>query len=170
MRPTSSGTRTVSELCCVALLGLAAGCGGGGGYEGVGNGPTLEPDEFSLGYTTEKRGQSTAAVSSLDDHDIAESRTAHLQELLVRVPGVLVSRRADGSFSIQIRGQRTFAGSNEPLFVVNGVIVNDFGSFSAADFINPADVERIDVLKDASSLAMYGSRGANGVIVITTKR
>jgi TonB-dependent SusC/RagA subfamily outer membrane receptor len=169
MRPTSSGSRTVSELCCVALLGLAAGCGGAGNGA-VANSPTLEPDEYSLGYTTEKRAQGTGSVSSLDSQDIEQTRSPHLQEVLSRVPGVQVSRRPDGSFSIQIRGARSFTGSNEPLFVVNGVILQDFGSFSAADAINPADVERIDVLKDASSLAMYGSRGANGVIIITTKR
>ena len=160
--------RAMSGLCCAALLAVAAGCSPS--REAPIHRPTLAPDEFSLGYTTEKRAQSTAAVSSLDQEDIAQVRTGHFEELLQRVPGVQVFRRADGSFSVQIRGTRTFSGSNEPLFVVNGIILNNSGHFSPGESINPSDVERIDVLKDASSLAMYGSRGANGVIVITTKR
>ena len=169
MRPTRRGSATVSGVCCITLAVLMAGCGSSSG-EGVASGPALEPDEFSLGYTIENRRQSTAAVSSITEEQISQTRTGRIQEILRRVPGVQVFNRPDGSFSIQIRGARTFTGSNEPLFVINGVIVQDIGTFSAADAINPADVERIDVLKDASSLAMYGSRGANGVIVITTKR
>ena len=66
--------------------------------------------------------------------------------------------------TLRIRGDRSILGSNEPLILVDGVVTDDIG------YITPDEVERIDVLKDASSTAIYGSRGANGVILITTRK
>src|SRR5690606_19273482 len=71
----------------------------------------------------------------------------------------------DGKVSIRIRGNNSISASNEPLFVVDGVI-----GVSNINLINPNNIESLEVLKDASATAIYGARGANGVILITTKR
>ncbi len=91
-----------------------------------------------------------------------------------RLPGVDI-RRSSGKpgadFSIEIRGANSITGNTQPLYVVDGIPVGQNGSATnPINDINPADIERIDVLKDASSTAIYGSRGANGVVLITTKR
>lgn len=71
--------------------------------------------------------------------------------------------RANGSVNIEIRGQSSINSSTTPLFVVDGIMCDDI------DFLNPQDIERIDVLKDASSTAIYGSRATAGVVMVTTK-
>ena len=84
-----------------------------------------------------------------------------------RVSGVLVnksSNRPGADMSIQIRGVNSFNFSNEPLYVIDGV-----PSQSGMRHLNASDIESIDILKDASSCAIYGSRGANGVVIVTTK-
>ena len=83
-------------------------------------------------------------------------------------PGVRVTRNSgdpSGSTTVRIRGLATLNSSASPLYVVDGVEVG-----TNADFVNPADIERIEVLKDASATAIYGSKGANGVIMISTKK
>lgn len=93
---------------------------------------------------------------------------AQVEELLVgRIAGVQVQRTA-GGMSVRIRGAGGFMSSGEPLFVVDGMPV-DVGSAGLVE-VNPADVASIEVLKDAASLAQWGSRGSNGVILIRTKR
>jgi TonB-dependent SusC/RagA subfamily outer membrane receptor len=85
------------------------------------------------------------------------------------VPGLTVIRLPNGDISLRIRGDRSFQGDNEPLLVIDGRPVRgDIGAALAG--LAPRDIERIDVLKDAGSTAIYGSQGANGVIIITTKR
>jgi TonB-dependent SusC/RagA subfamily outer membrane receptor len=85
-----------------------------------------------------------------------------------RVPGVLITTTPDGALSIRIRGATTINGNTEPLFVIDGlpIMAGPGGSLVG---INPRDIASIEVLKDASSLAFYGVRGANGVIIIKTK-
>ena|SRR5437868_3881996 len=91
------------------------------------------------------------------------------EELLAgRFPGVTVLRVA-GGIAVRIRGESTFSGDREPLYVVDGMTI-EAGPGGALQGINPGDIERIEVLKDIGSTAQYGSRGANGVILITTKR
>ena len=85
--------------------------------------------------------------------------------LLGRVPGVLVRQGADGSVSVRIRGVSSFYGSNEPLYVIDGVPVGPGGLKG----LNPRDIASIQVLKDPADTAIYGIRGANGVIVVKTK-
>jgi TonB-dependent starch-binding outer membrane protein SusC len=92
---------------------------------------------------------------------VKERQATRFEELLERLPGVDVVRSGN-HYTVRIRGSRSILGNNDPLYVVDGRIVH------STDLITPQNVVRIDVLKDAASLAMYGSRGANGVIVVTT--
>ena len=102
-----------------------------------------------------------------------DARVTRVEEMLRGVPGLEVTRLADGNYRIRIRGQRSIRGNptdDNPLLVIDGIpIPNESMSSMLAD-LSPGDVARIEVLKDAAHTGMYGSRGANGVIVITTKR
>jgi TonB-dependent SusC/RagA subfamily outer membrane receptor len=89
--------------------------------------------------------------------------------ILGRVPGVLVTRTAGGGVAVRIRGVSSFYGSNEPLYVIDGIPIQA-GPNGALSGINPYDIASIEVLKDPVDTALYGIRGANGVIVIKTKR
>ncbi len=134
---------------------------------------TLMPDVEELsevvvvGYGTQKRSELNSAIGSVGGEEIAERGTVNpLQGVQGQVAGVDISAgsgRAGGGFNIQIRGQSSLSGGS-PLYVVDGVIVNDI------DFLNPQDIEKIDILKDAASTAVYGSRGSNGVVQVTTKK
>ena len=119
-----------------------------------------------VGYGTQKKTDITGAVGSVGGDVIAERGTVSpMQAVQGQVAGVDISAgsgRAGAGFNIQIRGKNSLAGG-DPLFVVDGVIVDNI------DFLNPQDIERIDILKDASSTAIYGSRGSNGVVQVTTK-
>jgi len=84
------------------------------------------------------------------------------------VAGVTVTRTADGGISVRIRGQSSFYGNTEPLFVIDGLPIQP-GPGGSLLGINPHDIASIEVLKDAASMAFYGVRGANGVILIKTK-
>jgi iron complex outermembrane receptor protein len=104
----------------------------------------------------------------------ADARVARVGDMLIgRVPGLEVRRLPNGSYTLRIRGPRTLRGSvedEEPLLVLDGTPMPK-GSLSATlNTLAPHDIARIDVLRDASATGVYGSRGANGVIVITTKR
>lgn len=109
----------------------------------------------------------TAAVTA-EDIDRAPGQPIE-QQLMARVPGIIVERTPSGDLAIRIRGGSSAFGNNEPLYVVDGLAVQPNSDGGLAG-INPYDIASIEVLKDPSSLTMYGSRGANGVIVIKTKR
>ncbi len=122
-----------------------------------------------VGYGTQKRKDLTGSISSVSEKEIADMPVARLDEALAgRVPGLDIlsqgARPGDAS-SILLRGQRSFTASNDPLIILDGVPF-----YGTMNDINPYDIKTVDVLKDASSTAIYGSRGANGVIIITTKR
>jgi len=119
-----------------------------------------------VGYGTVKKSDLTGAIASVDSDALTERNfTNPLEAVQGNIAGVQISpstgRVGDG-FDIDIRGQASFS-DGDPLFVVDGAPVNDI------DFLNPQDIAQIDVLKDASSTAIYGSRGANGVVIVTTK-
>ncbi|GAB2788736.1 TonB-dependent receptor [Rhabdobacter roseus] len=122
-----------------------------------------------VGYGTQKKRDLTGAISSISGRDIAETPAPNfLSNAQGRLAGVDIVRAggAPGAgFSIRIRGNRSINASNEPLYVVDGIPTD----VNISDF-NPNDIESMEVLKDASAVAIYGSRGANGVILITTKR
>lgn len=121
-----------------------------------------------VGYGTMKRRDLTGSVTSIKSEDIEKTKAANvLQVLQGKVAGLDMqqsSGQAGSGFSLKLRGDRSITASNSPLILVDGV---EYGS--TID-INPSDIESIEILKDASSTAIYGTRGANGVIIITTKK
>ncbi|MEI9806937.1 MAG: TonB-dependent receptor plug domain-containing protein [Bacteroidota bacterium] len=123
-----------------------------------------------VGYGTQRKKDVTGAVVSINEQALREVPVANLQQALQgRAAGLEIQKigtRPGAGAQIRIRGERSINGSNEPLIVVDGI---PFEGGSLND-INPDDVSSVDVLKDASATAIYGSRGANGVIIISTKR
>ena len=106
----------------------------------------------------------------LQAKDIQREGSKSIEEILAgRVSGVTVSRTADGALAVRIRGGTSIMGDNAPLYVIDGIPVQP-GPDGALSGINPYDIEKIEVLKDAASTTMYGARGANGVISIKMKK
>jgi len=122
----------------------------------------------AIGYGTMKKSDLTGAVASISADDFKSQPIIKSTDALQgRVAGVTVSNVVSGpggETKIRIRGTNSLSGSNDPLYVVDGVALNSIGDLPVED------IESIEVLKDASSTAIYGSRGANGVVLITTKR
>ncbi|WP_423128080.1 TonB-dependent receptor [Gaoshiqia sp. Z1-71] len=122
----------------------------------------------AVGYGTVKRSDITGSVASVNTRDmLRKAPTNILEGLKGQAAGVLVTAQdgaPDANAAIRIRGVATINGSAKPLYVIDGVQVGD-----NANFLNPSDIESIEILKDASATAIYGSAGANGVIMITTK-
>lgn len=132
----------------------------------------MEPDMMGLddvvviGYGTMKKRDLTGSVSSVKSDEILKTPTVNVMEAVQgQVAGLDITRtmgELGNHISMTLRGNRSIYGNNDPLFIIDGME----GSFDA---INPNDIESVEVLKDASSTAIYGSAGANGVILITTK-
>lgn len=122
-----------------------------------------------VGYGTQKKSQTTGAISSLNSRQLTEMPVTSLgQALQGRIAGVDVvqSGSKPGSVpTIRVRGRRSFRASNDPLYVVDGIPLT--GGY---EDLNPNDVQSMEILKDATATAIYGARGANGVVLITTKR
>src|SRR5258706_1626269 len=140
-------------------------------------------DVVVIGYGTQKRKNVTGAVSSFDARKLEERPVLRIDQALVgQLAGVRVKQTTGTpgkGFSIQVRGSGSISGGNEPLYVIDGFPLTQnssntgTGSFTTGnplDNINPSDIESIEVLKDAAAAAIYGSRGANGVVIITTKQ
>jgi TonB-linked SusC/RagA family outer membrane protein len=130
-----------------------------------------------VGYGTRRKSDLTGAVGTVRAGQLQERPAASLNQALAgRVTGVQVntnSGRPGGRTNIRIRGFSSINSSNNPLYVIDGVMLpqnNQPQASQAIDYINPNDIVAVEVLKDASSTAIYGARGANGVILITTKR
>ncbi|WDF66375.1 SusC/RagA family TonB-linked outer membrane protein [Flavobacterium sp. KACC 22763] len=119
-----------------------------------------------VGYGSVKKTDLTGSVSTISAATITErNTTSPLEAIQGSTPGVQISSasgRAGDGYKVVIRGNNSLVGSS-PLYIVDGVPVDNI------DFLNPQDISRMDVLKDASSAAIYGSRGASGVIIVTTK-
>ena len=120
-----------------------------------------------VGYGTVKKRDLTGAVSSVKAADIMLTPTANVMDALQgKVSGMDIlksSGKAGSGVDIVVRGTRSIYGDNTPLYIIDGIA----GSYSS---LNPSDIESIDILKDASSTAIYGSAGSNGVVIITTKK
>jgi TonB-linked SusC/RagA family outer membrane protein len=128
---------------------------------------TLLDEVVVIGYGTVRRRDLTGAVVSVKSDDIVIAPTSNIMEALQgRISGMDITKssgQVGSGVDILLRGSRSIYGSNSPLFIVDGIP----SSYSS---INPSDVESVDVLKDASSTAIYGSAGSNGVVIITTKK
>jgi TonB-dependent SusC/RagA subfamily outer membrane receptor len=164
MRMELSRPRLLVAACglAVALLPACASRSGGAAEK-------PEPEQVDVGYGTQPRTAVTSSVSSISEEDFKNTHVTRIEQLLERIPGVQVLRGSGGDFTVRIRGTSSLMGDNEPLLVLDGTPISG-GLRSALAGLSPADVARIDVLKDAGSTAIYGVQGANGVIVITTKR
>lgn len=135
-------------------------------------------DIVVIGYGRAKRKDLTGGISSVSGDELRKTSPATFDQALQgKVAGVMVqqiSGQPGGGVSIQIHGISSISGSNSPLYVIDGIIIpptNDPGNgANPLNTINPSEIESIDVLKDASATAIYGSQATNGVIVITTKR
>ncbi|MEP3389580.1 MAG: TonB-dependent receptor [Reichenbachiella sp.] len=141
---------------------------------------TMVPDVTAMeeivviGYGTSEKKDVTGAIGSVESADIVRANPVQAAKAIQgQAAGVIVSKqnsRPGAGYSINIRGLSNINTSdeaeysNEPLVVIDGVMGGDMNA------LNPSDIESMDILKDASSTAIYGSRGANGVIIITTKR
>lgn len=142
-------------------------------------------DIVVIGYGTVNKKDLTGSVSSIKADEISKSKVTSFQEAIQgKMAGVQISSSSGepgAAMNISIRGANTIYGSTSPLFVIDGVPydanANEVGTASIGNktsanplaSLNPNDIESVDVLKDASSTAIYGSRGANGVVIITTK-
>ncbi len=145
-------------------------------------------DVVSVGYGTQNRREVAGAVTTVTTEALEKAPVASIDQILQgTAPGVQVTTASSapgGALSIRIRGMSSLTGNGEPLYVIDGFpIENDIEGSSAGTggrdrttpanplvTLNPSDVESISILKDASSTAIYGARGANGVVIITTKQ
>ncbi|MES2238799.1 MAG: TonB-dependent receptor [Bacteroidota bacterium] len=138
-----------------------------------------------VGYGTQKKKDITGAVSSVPKGNLSQVTSSADNLLRGAVSGVVVTQssgRPGATSSVRIRGGNSITAGNEPLYVVDGILIYNDNSNGTAGVsnagagvnvlstISPGDIESIDVLKDASATAIYGSRGANGVVIITTKK
>ena len=123
-----------------------------------------------IGYGTQRKSDLTGSVASVSSEDITQVPSSRVDQALQgRAAGVQVTQTsgAPGAGTvIRVRGGNSITGSNEPLWVIDGIVV---GTNFNLNNINTNDIKSIEILKDASSIAIYGSRGANGVVLVTTK-
>lgn len=157
-----------SRACGVLVCGLAlvpmAACH----QRSAVAGRPSSPEKVNVGYGQQSREATGGAVQSVTAEKLKNVKVKRVEELLAgRVAGVHVLP-TPGGFVIRIRGA-TIPGAREPLYVVDGMPV-EVTPGRGLDWLDPADIARIDVLKNPAETSMYGGRGANGVILITTKQ
>jgi TonB-linked SusC/RagA family outer membrane protein len=152
-------------------------------------------DVVVIGYGSVKRKDVNSAISSISSKDIENLKVASFDQMMQgKAAGVVVNNNSGepgGNVSVKIRGASSLTGTNEPLYVIDGVPISGDARNSSTSgrnasgnsnfsnsgnitlsplaLLNPSDIESIDILKDASATAIYGSRGANGVVIVTTK-
>jgi len=147
-----STSRRPALVPLALLLTAAVGCGGKSATPAPSPSPTND------------------AASTVSSKEVTQNPNAPIEQVLQgRIAGVTVGRGQDGGLVVRIRGATSFSGSEDPLYVVDGVPITP-GPGGSLSGVSPYDIESISVLKDAASLTMYGSRGANGVILIKTKK
>lgn len=139
-----------------AFMAVLASCGVFSANETMG--PVPSEEVVDIGYGKEVRGKLSTSISSVN----VSSDMTHYRDIYEMIQGKCAGVSVQGN-QITIRGKNSINASTEPLFIVNDA------PQSSIDWINPNDVKSINVLKDAGAAAIYGSRGANGVIIITLK-
>ena len=153
----------------VTLLALTIASGGGCHHSARDARAPVPADTLGHGYTTSTREHQSGAVQSLGPAELAQLRVKRVEELLIgRIAGVQVLSTPNGGFMIRVRGITTINGYAEPLYIIDGMPVTVVPG-EGLNWLDPAEILRIDVLKDPAETSMYGVRGANGVIVIRTK-
>jgi TonB-dependent SusC/RagA subfamily outer membrane receptor len=154
-RPIASSIGRFGRGGTLCLAALLAACSSGG------------PRSAETPAPATQAGSAQDATSA----DVRQSPNVPIeQQLMARSPGVTIGRTADGSLTVRIRGgSSSVQGNNAPLYIVDGVPFNP-STDGGLSGINPHDIQSIRVLKDATDITMYGVRGANGVIVIKTKK
>ena len=124
---------------------------------------------MEVGYGSVDKTQYAGSISTVDGEEAQAAHPRSLADMLRgRAAGVEVSDVSGGGVRVRIRGNRSLTGGNDPLYVIDDQVIQTIDGVLYG--INPYDVQSISVLKDASATAIYGSRGSNGVILITTKR
>lgn len=157
-------SRISSRIAFLLVLAPMVGC-----RQPAGVPSRPAPATVSDGYGEKSKDQA-GGVPSVTFEDGPNNKVSSVEELLEgRFPGVQVQRTGDGGYSVSIRGVGSFMSSEQPLYVIDGVPY-EVRPGRGLSWLNPADVVRIDLLKNPSETSIYGVRGANGVIVITTKR
>lgn len=142
-------------ISCALIGGLTSGC--------LGN---VRPPVNDLPDPSPTRPLAGTTVTA---DDLAQSPSQPIEKVLqAHVPGVTITTTPNGSLSVRIRGATSINGSTEPLYIIDGLPIQP-GPDGSLVGINANDIASIEVLKDASSLAFYGVRGANGVVIIKTK-
>ena len=152
----TTGKRLSLVLMPGLICALLAGCAHGRG----------DPEARA----TDAAGPDATGGAVVSAEDIQRTPSESIERILMsRFPGVWVARTPDGGLAVRIRGATSINSSTEPLYVIDGVATQP-GPNGSLTGVHAQDIETIQVLKDASSTAMYGVRGANGVIVIKTKQ
>ena len=164
MRPPRSASAGAAALC--TALALASACRPSADA-GAPPSPAAE-DEARAAAGAPESGRSVGGQTATDG-DWKGTSVARVEELFEgRFPGVRVLRLPGGGISVRVRGGSTLNGSDEPLFVIDGMPIEPGPGGLIG--INPADIAKIEILKDIGSTSFYGVRGGNGVVLITTKR
>jgi TonB-dependent starch-binding outer membrane protein SusC len=142
----------------------------------------LDEVVVSVGYFDVSKKDLSGSISQVNSEELEKNRTNSIEQMLQgQVAGVVVNESSEpgGGIAISVRGTNSMLGGTQPLYVVDGVPIDPLTdaqgnggggqSQSSISFLNPNDIEKMEVLKDAAATAVYGARGANGVIIITTK-
>ena len=169
----TSNPQSVLEFNCLGYQTVTEPVNGRTVLDIISNEEAIALDAVvAIGYGSVKKGDLTTAVSVVSTDDVNLRPVSDASGFIQgKVSGVQVQQTSGlpgGGMTIRIRGASSIASSNDPLYVVDGVPVGEGGS--AIAYLSPNDIESISILKDASSAAIYGSRAANGVVLITTKQ
>lgn len=169
MRPPSAMTRH-ARWAGVALLSLTTAVSGSCHHSAREPQAPLPVDTLDNRYISSVLEKGSGAVRSLGPDEIARLRVKRVEELLAgRVPGLRVLPTSTGGFTVSLHGVSTVNGRAQPLFIIDGVPVTLLPG-EALTWLDPMEILHIDLLKDPAETSVYGARGANGVVVIRTKR
>jgi TonB-dependent SusC/RagA subfamily outer membrane receptor len=158
----AAASRAFGALACGLAFAALVGCHHGSVV--VAEPSTPEPPKGGYGE------QPSGKIHSVTAEQMNDRSAAQVEELLEgRFPGVTVARTGSGGFLVQVRGIGTFLGRPEPLYIIDGIPVQ-VDPQRGIDWLSPHDIQSITVLKGPPDTSLYGARGANGVIVISTKR
>lgn len=150
-------------LLGAAMLPLVTGCAT---TRQAGPNSSDDPEMVDVGYGKAEKEHVVGSMATVEGDSPQGGEFKTLSKMLSQLPGVQVTENG-GELRVRIRGTNSFLGGQDPLYVIDGMVVQISGAGLAG--INPNTIKSITVLKDAGSTAIYGSRGANGVIMITTK-